>query len=68
MSILKVKIKCLLSWDAIAGTPSITRLPSQVLRSYWLAMYVLVYFSEHFEGMYPDLFDVLCSDETENYA
>ena len=44
MSMLKIKIKCLSSGDTSAGPPSVIRLPSQVPRPYWPALYVLVNF------------------------
>ena len=40
----KVKIQCLPSWDTSADIPSMIKLPSQVPRSNWLAVYVFFFF------------------------
>ena len=67
MSVLKIKIKCLPSWDANAGTPSMIRLTLQVLRTYWLAVYMLIcfvcLFLETLKERIPELLSVLCSDK-----
>ena len=42
----KVKIQCLPSWDTSADIPSMIKLPSQVPRSNWLAVYVFFLFKK----------------------
>ena len=56
MSMLNIKIKCLPSWPASAGTSLMIRLPSQVPRPYWLTMYLFFW---NLEGM--DSWLIWCS-------
>ena len=54
MSVWKVKIQCLPSWDTSADIPSMIKLPSWVPRSNWLC--ICAFFSnknKNLEGMSP---------------
>ena len=51
MSMFKIKIKCLPSWDINAGPPLVIRLPSQAPRPYWLTIHILALFLWNFEGV-----------------